>query len=280
MIQVSGMEFGYGKEKLFSGLELSIRPGNIYGLLGKNGAGKTTLLRIMAGLLFPGAGSVSLMGENPAKRSPAILSEIFFLAEDFHVPSLTGVEYVRLYAPFYPRFDHGRFAEYLREFEIGDGKKLSSFSYGQKKKFLLSFGLASNSSILFLDEPTNGLDIPSKSQFRRVVASSCSEERTIIISTHQVRDMGQLIDPIVIVDSGSIIFNRSICEIAERIRMKHVRVLPEGDSVLYSDHSMGGYIVVEENSDGGETPLDIEVLFNAVMKSGKRIDEILDRRVS
>jgi ABC-2 type transport system ATP-binding protein len=280
MIQVSHMDFGYGKEKLFSELELLIKPGNIYGLLGKNGAGKTTLLRIMSGLLFPGSGAVSLLGEDPARRSPAVLAEIFFLAEEFHVPALTGREYVRLYAPFYPRFDHGQFEQYLNEFEIGQEKKLSSLSYGQKKKFLISFGLACNSSILFLDEPTNGLDIPSKSQFRRVVASSCSEERSIIISTHQVRDMGHLIDPIVIVDSGSIIFNHSIGEIGKHLCMKHVRSLPEGESVLYSDHSMGGYIILEENVKGEEGSLDIEVLFNAVMQSREKIEAIIDRGVS
>jgi ABC-2 type transport system ATP-binding protein len=278
MIQLSSLDFAYGKEKLFSSLELSMTPGNIYGLLGKNGAGKTSLLRIMAGLLFPGSGEVSLLGQNPGKRSPELLAEIFFLSEDFQVPAVTGREYEMLYAPFYPRFDFEQFHHFLEEFEIDREKKLSSLSYGQKKKFLLSFGIACNSSILFLDEPTNGLDIPSKSQFRRVVASSCDEARTIIISTHQVRDMGTLIDPVVIVDSGRIIFNRSVGEISSSLSMRHVRSLPPEDTILYSDQSMGGYIVVEENRSGEESSLDIEVLFNAVMQSGSTIEEIMERR--
>ncbi|WP_020614255.1 ABC transporter ATP-binding protein [Sediminispirochaeta bajacaliforniensis] len=278
MIRISGMDFGYGKNHLFRGLNLNLKPGNIYGLLGKNGAGKTTLLQIMSGLLFPEAGEVLLLGREPAKRSPSLLAEIFFLAEDFHVNALTGEAYELLYAPFYERFDHHQFLSYLEEFDIPGNRKLTTFSYGQRKKFLLSFGLACNTSILFLDEPTNGLDIPSKNQFRRVLASAVDETKTIIISTHQVRDMGHLIDPIVIVDSGAIILNRTIAEIGRSLLMRYVRALPSDPAPIYSDQALGGYIVVEENKSGEEGSVDIEVFFNAVMTARERVEAALQRR--
>jgi ABC-2 type transport system ATP-binding protein len=280
MIEANEISFAYGREQLFNQLSLTMEPGNIYGLLGKNGAGKTTLLRILSGLTFPTSGAVSIMGENPALRKPELLSEIYFLAEDFHVPALRGDEYLRLYAPFYPKFDYQRFETILSEFQVDGRKTLTSLSYGQKKKFLLSFGIACNSTLLILDEPTNGLDIPSKSQFRKVAASSCSDDRIIIISTHQVRDMGHLIDPLLIVDAGSIILNRSLDQIGKHLSMRHCRTLPEGGSILFSEQAMGGYVVLEENQTGQESQLDIEVLFNAVMQSGDRIQELLERSVS
>lgn len=280
MIEANKICFAYGREELFHDLSLTMEPGNIYGLLGKNGVGKTSLLRILSGLTFPGSGSVSIMGENPAARKPEILSEIYFLAEDFHVPPLSGDEYVGLNAPFYPKFDYPRFKLMLSEFQVDGRKKLTSLSYGQKKKFLLSFGIACNSALLILDEPTNGLDIPSKSQFRKITASACSDQRIIIISTHQVRDMGHLIDPLLIVDSGSIILNRSLDQLGKDLSVRHCRTLPKEDSILFSEPSMGGYVVLEENRTGEESQLDIELLFNAVMQSGDRIKDLIERSAS
>ena len=188
-VQADQLAFSYGKEKLFSALDVGLDRGSMYGLLGKNGAGKTTLLRLIAGLLFPQSGSLEVFGEVPADRTPKMLSDIFFLSEEFSLPAMRISEYLKIYAPFYPNFDREVFDQRLKDFDILTDKKLNALSYGQKKKFLLSFGLASNASLCLLDEPTNGLDIPSKSQFRKVVASSLNDDRLFIISTHQVRDM-------------------------------------------------------------------------------------------
>lgn len=280
MIDVQGLNFAYGKTTLFQGLNLELKPGNIYGLLGKNGAGKTTLLRLVSGLLFADGGSISFFGRDPSKRKHSILSDIFFLAEDFHVPPISGNDYLCLYADFYPRFDREHFHSCLQEFSIPSDKKLTKLSFGQRKKFLLSFGLACGCRLLLLDEPTNGLDIPSKSIFRKLVASSWGEERIIVISTHQVRDMENLIDPIVIVDSGSIILNQSLDRIAEKVKMRFVRELPREETPLYTGQSMGGYLIVEENRGGEESSLDIEVLFNAVMAESGETARLLSGGVA
>ena len=175
MIEIRHLDFGYEDTPLFRNLDIEFRPGNIYGLLGLNGAGKTTLLRLMTGLLFAGGGGLRSLGYDPAKREPGFLSQVYMLPEEFNVPGITDGQYVAALAPLYPRFDTAAFERYVTEFALPRGKKLTALSYGQKKKFLLSFGLATRSGLLVLDEPSNGLDIPSKGLF----ASSPRPRRTI-----------------------------------------------------------------------------------------------------
>ena len=175
MMQMEQLRFGYGREELFRDVDLVLEPGNIYGLLGLNGAGKSTLLRLMTGLLFPRSGRIRVLGSEPARRRPGLLSRLFVLPETINVPTLTDREFVAVRAPFYPEFDHERMARYIDDLEIPGGRKLPHLSHGQQKKFLLAFGLASGASFLVLDEPTNGLDIPAKGLFRRLVAEALSE---------------------------------------------------------------------------------------------------------
>ncbi len=276
-VQVKQLAFSYGKEGLFSSLDVGLQRGSMYGLLGKNGAGKTTLLKLIAGLLFPQDGSISVFGEDPADRTPNLLADVFFLPEEFHLPALSVREYVSVYAPFYPNFDLEMLDRQLKEFDIRMEKKLNALSYGQKKKFLIAFGLASNASLCLLDEPTNGLDIPSKSQFRKVVASSLNEDRLFIISTHQVRDMEFLIDPVIIIDEGKIIFQESYDDIVGRLTIKHVRSLPEDALVIYSQEEINGYKIVTSQDGSEETSIDLETLFNAVLSDPIRMAEVFSR---
>ncbi len=241
--------------------------GNIYGLLGKNGAGKTSLLKLITGLRFPQGGSCRVLGYNPQHRPPELLEEIYFIPEEFYVPPILPGLYQQLYAPFYPRFDGSAFSRYMREFELDSSKKLTELSYGQKKKFLLAFGMATRCRLFILDEPTNGLDIPSKSQFRQLLAHISGEERTILISTHQVRDMENLIDPILILDEGRIIFQQSMLEVSRRLEVRLEQDPPAEEDVLYSDKVLGGYVVVRKNTGSEETGIDLETLFNAVTRN-------------
>jgi ABC-2 type transport system ATP-binding protein len=257
---------------LFEGLDLHLEPGNIYGLLGKNGAGKTTLLKLICGLRFPQAGECRVFGHLPHQRSAGLLEDVCLISEDLHVPPVTPAFFERLYAPFYPRFDHGVFAEHLREFELDGMKKLTELSYGQKKKFLLAFGLASRTRLLLLDEPTNGLDIPSKSQFRKALARSTTGDQLVLISTHQVRDMENLIDPIIILDAGKVIFQESMEEAARRLSVS-MEAEPPAEAI-WSDKTLGGYVVVRENTAGAESRVDLETLFNTVIASRDRVRSI------
>ncbi len=275
MIQIENLLFSYSqKQTLFDQLNLTLPPGNIYGLLGKNGAGKTSLLKIISGLLFPGNGKINVVGFRPKDRYPHFLREIYLVTEEFYLPSLNIDLYVQLNSPFYPRFNHGLFQEFVNELKLPREQKLSAMSYGQKKNFLLAFGLATDCSLLLLDEPTNGLDIPSKSQFRRMVANAIHEERTFIISTHQVRDMENLIDPIIILDEGKIVFFEDYEQITKKLAITRQSELPDSNKLVYYESTLGGYVVVKVNAGSEETNMNLETLFNAVISNTDKIIEI------
>lgn len=280
MVKITNLKFGYRKkEKLFKGLSLELKPGNIYGLLGKNGAGKTTLLKIISGLLFPQSGICEVFGLPSRKRLPQVLEDIYFIPEEFYTPDLTVKEYLTLYSAFYPRFNHQQFTKFLKDFEIRINEKLSSFSYGQKKKFLLAFGISTNCKFLILDEPTNGLDIPTKSLFRKILAISLTDERAYIISTHQVRDMENLIDPIVILDDGQIIFNHYTHEVSKYLTVRTQQSEPDYEKTIYTEEILGGYSVVDKNESGEESKINLELLFNAVINNKEKVAKVFGDEV-
>lgn len=277
MVQIEDLSFHYSQKRIvFDRLNLTLSTGNIYGLLGKNGAGKSTLLKMIAGLLFPQNGKLEVIGFLPKNRYPAFLREMYLVSEEFSLPPMKIEQYVRSYSPFYPRFNHRLFEEYITEFQLPKEQKLTSMSYGQKKKFLLSFGLATDCKLLILDEPTNGLDIPSKSQFRKIVASAIHEERSFIISTHQVRDMENLIDPIIILDEGKIVFFQDYEQISSKLTIARQTQTPDNSTVYY-ESSLGGYTVVKENTTKEQSKMNLELLFNAVVSNKEKINELFKR---
>lgn len=270
MIQIKNLSFGYKKNKyLFDDLSLHIPMGNIYGLLGRNGAGKTTLLKQITGLLFPQKGECYVFDKPARERLPEVLNDIYFIPEEFQLPSVTMNTFTKLHSPFYPKFDLELLNKYLNEFEINDNSKLTSLSYGQKKKFLIAFGLATRTRILILDEPTNGLDIPSKSQFRRIIASSMDEDRSIIISTHQVRDLASLIDHIIILEGGKVVFHQSTLEISSKLSFVQTKDIGHLE-VLYHEDVLGGHAVMYRKN-GEETEIDLELLFNGVVSNAEKV---------
>ncbi len=276
MIQIENLDFKYGRRPpLFGGLNLSLNSGRIYGLLGRNGAGKTTLLKIMMGLLFPKGGSCRVLGNDSHKRQPATLADMLFVPEEFYAPEMTIRRYVDLYAPFYPAFNYEQFNTYMHELQLSDREHFNSFSLGQKKKVVLAFALAANTRVLLLDEPTNGLDIPSKTQFRRMLASVAAEDRCILISTHQVRDVENLIDAVVVLDNGQVILNRDIEDITAKLSFRTVPELTGQE--LYSESSIAGYQVLLSNTNGESTQIDLELLFNAVITNRQAIKDIFNR---
>jgi ABC-2 type transport system ATP-binding protein len=277
MIQIKNLSFDYGKRKpVFRNLNLTLTEGNVYGLLGRNGAGKSSLLRNMAGLLFPTSGSCVVNGHDAQKRLPVFLQDLYFLPEEFHTPSVKIKEFVDVYAPFYPNFSRKQFLEYLEEFQLSDNEKFSELSLGQKKKALIGFALSTNTKVLLMDEPTNGLDIPSKSQFRKIIASVATDERIIVISTHQVRDLESLIDPIIILDNSEVLLNATTEEIAEKLCFKNVATVTDHDKVLYSEHSLRGFSIVTQNTDNEHSKADLELLFNATLTNQSQIKQLFN----
>lgn len=279
MIEIKNLSFGYKKRKLlYKNLNLSLPLGNIYGLLGKNGAGKSTLLKNFTGLLFPKQGELFVNGYTPKKRLPSFLETIYFIPEEVYVPSLTTDRYKNLFAPFYPLFNEEQFYNYLDLLDVHDKGKLNTLSFGQQKKFIIAFALACNTRILLLDEPTNGLDIPSKIKFRKLIASVFTEDKMIFISTHQIRDLDNLIDNVIIVDNGDLLLQASIEEIEKRLSFKVVDEMPAENDVLYADSSLKGYAIVTENKTGEASKVNLEYLFNAVTENPVKAKSIFNTK--
>ena len=271
MIQIQNLKFNYRrKPQLFRDLHLTLEQGKIYGLLGKNGTGKSTLLKLIQGALFSREGALNVKGSSASERRPGILSDIYFLTEDYELPSVRIKDYVSAYRPFYPRFDSARFDELVEIFEVPKGVRLNEISFGQKKKVLISFALATGCQYLIMDEPTNGLDIPSKKQFRKAMLGGFKEDQVVIISTHQIRDLNQLLESVIIIDQGKILFHKTVSEMEEKLNfeMDHTEHL---DGSLYSERVAGGYLHLMPNAAGTPSEIDLEVLFNAVIEDQDKI---------
>ena len=266
MLSFSNVSFTYGRrgKEVLSGLSLDFEENGIYGILGKNGTGKSTMLYLAAGLLRPKGGNVTVEGVPTQSRRPETLRKLFLVPEEFDLPEVSLRTYVQLNAPFYPTFREDILARCLKSFELGDDLNIGRLSMGQKKKVYISFALAAGTKYLLMDEPTNGLDIPSKKVFREVIAREMTEERVMIISTHQVRDVEQLIDHVVIVNEGTVMLNASTAEIETRLRFEQRAVGSDLSDALFVQQTMRGIELICPNSGNDETPIDLELLFNAL----------------
>jgi len=273
MVEVNNLSFAYKKQPLFNNLTLQLDVGNIYGLFGLNGAGKTTLLNIISGLLFPQKGGCRLLGQPTAQRRVETLRNIYVLPEKFSLPDMKPNQYVTLHAPFYPDFDESYYQELINSLKINTEKKLKELSFGQRKKFLICFGLATNCRLLLMDEPTNGLDIPSKSQFRKIIAAADNSERCIVISTHQVRDLESLIDHLTVLNDGQIIFQQSLEEISNALGFEEVSDNELSDA-LYSEEIFGGHkAILPKERKNKDTQVDLELLFNGIIEQSETINK-------
>lgn len=273
MLQITNLSFSYSKSghKLFYDFSLDLQPGNVYGLLGKNGAGKSTLIYLMTGLLTPALGQVTLDGIDVRRRLPKTLSDLFLVPEEFELPHTTLSQFVKINAPFYPSFSVDDMNRYLDTFEMEHDCKLQSLSMGQKKKVFMSFALATNTRVLIMDEPTNGLDIPSKSQWRKIIASGMTDDKMMLFSTHQVRDIEQVLDHVLIIDQSQVLLNASLGEVASRLAFRPMR---EGDQPLLAQTSAMGTLVVTPALAGEETQVDLELLFNATLQQPQAIRQL------
>lgn len=265
MIKVKNLTFKHQKqESLFDNLSFKQEPGNIVGLLGKNGAGKSTFLKLISGLLKPSKGTINVDSFVPFDRNPHFLEDVFLVTDEPFLPSLTIGSYIKIYAPLYKKFNLPKMQYILKEFELLETQKLNGISHGQQKKFIIAFALASNCKLLLFDEPTNGLDIPSKSVFRKVLASSVEEEQLVIISTHQVKDIEKMIDKIVVLENGDIVFEKETYAITEKIQFQKTSNITSIENLIYSEKCFDGYNVIIPTKNGEETDIDIELLFNAI----------------
>ncbi|HIZ86587.1 MAG TPA: ATP-binding cassette domain-containing protein [Candidatus Coprenecus pullistercoris] len=265
MVKIENLRFSYRRHLVFEDLSLGLEAGRIYGLLGENGVGKTTLLRIICGLLKAKSGDCTVFGIESSSRNPEILKDIYYVPEIFIAPAIPVIRFAESNSLLYPGYDPAQFERLCKTFDVNTDYRFDRLSHGQQKKALIAFALSLNTRVLLMDEPSNGLDIPSKTTLRRVISECATEERVIAISTHQVRDLENLIDPIVILDREGMILNASVEEISRKLLFT---VSPEPDpSAYWCENSIAGYAQVIPNRDSEASKVNIEALFNAVLKN-------------
>lgn len=279
MITVENLSFTYRKSKrvVLHDFSLAFESGRVYGLLGKNGAGKSTLLYLMSGLLTPKGGKVMFHDTDVRRRLPVTLQDMFLVPEEFALPSVSLKRYLKLNTPFYPNFSNELLNACLHDFDMNEDIHLGELSMGQKKKAFMCFALATNTSLLVMDEPSNGLDIPSKSQFRKVIASGMTDEKSVIISTHQVRDIDSLLDHVVIIDGTRVLLNESVKTICEKLYFVEQGMNESTDTALYVQPSVQGNSVIFPNTYNEETNLNLEVLFNAMLTEREKMQFLFNK---
>lgn len=269
MIEIKDLAFSYGKTPILKSITTTLEEGRIYGLLGENGVGKTTLLTLLCGLKKVCSGSITTDGENPFDRTPTLLQNQFYLPDEVLPVAMKAECFAKERGAFWPDYDHSKFLEIMKEFENDPAKKMNQMSAGQLKKTYISLALACGCKYVFMDEPTNGLDIPSKTQFRSAIMKYTSDDSTIVISTHQVRDLENIIDPIIILDRQDVLLNASVEEITSKLYFDYgTQLHPES---LYSEQLPGGFIQVYPNTTGEDSKINVEALFNAVHKNKELI---------
>lgn len=269
MIAINNLKFTYpgSRHEVFDGLSLNLESNRIYGLLGKNGQGKSTLLYLIAGLLRPKGGNILFEGMDTRLREPEMLHDIFIVPEEYELPKMSLRQFIAANRSFYPNFSEEVLRQCLRDFEMTEQPNLKELSMGQKKKVYMSFALAAGTRLLLMDEPTNGLDIPSKSLFRKVILNNMTDDRTLLISTHQVHDVEMLLDHVIILDDSQVKLNASTADLSARYTFGIRQPGQMTDSVIYAEPSLQGNVVIARRQDeDDDTQVNLELLFNAVTK--------------
>ena len=275
MITIKDLAFRYGAAPVLKNITMTLEEGRIYGLLGENGVGKTTLLTLLCGLKSVDTGSIDTDGHNPYDREPSFLSDQYYLSDEVPALNMSALDYAKNYGKFWENFDMEKFVEIMGVFEIDPSMKMTKMSFGQLKKSYISFALACNTKYLYMDEPTNGLDIPSKAQFRKAVTKYTREDSVVLISTHQVRDLENIIDPIIILDRQDVLLNATVEEISEKLYFDYTSEKIE--NALYCEMIPGGSIQVALNATGAESKVNLEALFNTVHQHKELIKGIFNK---
>ena len=275
MLKIDNISFGYRRNKsIIRNFNMTLQPGTVCGLLGKNGAGKSTLLYLICGLLKPDSGSIDFKGHNPIKHEVAFLEAVMIVPEEFSLPNMKLADYVRVNAPFYPNFSQSDMNDYLYMFDLDPEAHLGKCSMGQKKKAIISFALACNTSLLILDEPTNGLDISAKRAFRKAVAKNMTDEKCIIISTHQVLDVEKILDHVCIIDNNGVLLNTSMFEVSKHLSFRVTNDRELIENALMSFDAPGGASIVERATPDNETDVNLEMLFEFVESNRDLVKQI------
>lgn len=279
MLEIKNCTFNYKRrgEPTIKDFSMKLYESGVYGLLGSNGAGKTTLLQLMCGLLTPVSGEITFNGVNTRRRLPSIQSEMILVPEEIELPPIKLEEFIKINSALYPRFSKEEMMRHMEIFGITGDIRLDSLSMGQKKKVYLAFAMACNTKVLLMDEPTNGLDIPAKSAFRKFIIESINDQRIFVISTHQVRDVSQILDHVMIMDNSKVLLNQTVADILRRIKFTDTADKELIDNAIYAVRGLGGASVILPNMDDDDSELNLELLFDFAVGEPERLNSLFEK---
>ena len=244
----------------------AVGDGRIYGLLGLNGAGKSTLLKLMAGLLFPKKGEILCGGENVADRKVETLQDVVFMPAEFELRNESLEKFVSLNSVFYPRFSRAVLDDCLKKFGIDPGtRSLEQLSLGNRHKFMLSFLLSLGAKLMLLDEPLNGMDLPSRGMFRKLLMRHLRDDQSVVVSTHVVSDVERIVSDVMVLRNDGTLFSASVDELSRRYSYG---ISSSAEDTVYAESCAEGYRVLRRNDDACESGIPMDMLFNAVINGG------------
>ena len=204
MLKIEHLEKSFGSHPVLKDLNLELKEGSVFGLVGVNGAGKSTLLRLIAGVYQPDGGSIQFEGKDTFKDADIRASISFVSDEPYYEPGTTMESMKLLYESVYP-FDQALFKTYCKEFELDPSKPIAGFSKGMKRRMSIIFGLCTHPKLLLLDEAYDGLEPLARLKFKRILAERIEEENlSVIIASHSLRELEDICDSFGILENGQI----------------------------------------------------------------------------
>lgn len=270
MLSIKGLTYAYHKDKpVLDNVTAEFGLGMIHGILGRNGAGKSTLLNLLAGISRPQGGDIRLNKSQPCGRQAATLARISLLGQELPCVDMPLAAHARLYAPFWPSFSSTRFKNLKVHFGVDSGKRLSDLSHGQRKKALLCFVLSTGASLLLLDEPTSGLDVEAKAQLRSALLDCAAEGCTVVVATHELRELDGVLDHISILDGTRFQLHAEVHALGEALAFGQGPIVPPG--AIHSVSRPGGFAYLMPGN-GRATRPDLELLYQAVLTQPQRFD--------
>lgn len=214
ILQCRDLSKKFSGRPALNGINMDIPRGRIIGLLGPNGSGKTTFMKLANGLLVPSGGSILIDGHKPGPETKQIVS---YLPDKDYLPDWMKVkDLVKMFTEFYKDFDHLKAQDMLQRLSINDGQRLKSLSKGTKEKVQLILAMSRQAQLYLLDEPIGGVDPAARDYILNTIISNYNENGTVIISTHLIADVEQVLDDVIFIKDGSIAACTSVDEIREK----------------------------------------------------------------